>query len=192
MKLYVLFSRGNLRQLPHSPHPISTTAKIYTVKPLIERHPVFSKIAVSDLLTRIPLRLLSLFQRSIFSCFFFYSMLMLMLKERFRVSFTAKKIAYGDFLKRQGGAKLEVLRYVLNHKEWFILKICVNISGKMLILEKTAAWLSTGVMANAIDRSRFNSYSRHAAASLKNTSMSIFSTWRLANSMVLQSCQSIG
>ena len=84
--------------------------KEHTVKPLIERHPVFSKIAVSDLLTRIPLRLLSLLQRSIFS-FFFYSMLMLMLKEGFRVSFTAKEIAYGDFLKRQGGAKLEVLRY---------------------------------------------------------------------------------
>ena len=41
------------------------------VKPLIESHPVFSKIAVSNLLTQIPLRLLLLLQRSIFSCFFF-------------------------------------------------------------------------------------------------------------------------
>ena len=43
----------------------------HTVKPLIEHHPVFSKITVSDLLTRIPLQLLSLLQRFIFSCFFF-------------------------------------------------------------------------------------------------------------------------
>ena len=43
-----------------------------TVKPLIERHPVFLKIAVSDLLTRIPLQLLPLLQRSIFSCFFLF------------------------------------------------------------------------------------------------------------------------
>ena len=44
---------------------------LHTVKPLIERHPVFSKITVSDLLTWIPMQLLSLLQRSIFSCFFF-------------------------------------------------------------------------------------------------------------------------
>ena len=74
-----------------------------TVKPLIERHPVFSKIAVSDLLTRIPLRLLSLLQRSIFSCFFFfYFMLMLMLKEGFRVSFTAKKNRLRRLLEETG------------------------------------------------------------------------------------------
>ena len=42
-----------------------------TVKPLTERHPVFSKIAVNDLLIQIPLWLLLLLQRSIFSCFFF-------------------------------------------------------------------------------------------------------------------------
>ena len=28
-KLYVLFSRGGLRRLPHSPHPISTTVNSY-------------------------------------------------------------------------------------------------------------------------------------------------------------------
>ena len=43
----------------------------HTIKPLIECHPVFSKITVSNLLTQIPLRLLSLLQRSIFSWFFF-------------------------------------------------------------------------------------------------------------------------
>ena len=74
----------------------------YTVKPLIERHPVFSKVAVSDLLTRIPLRLLSLLQRSIFSCFFFYSMLMLMLKEGFRVSLTAKRNRLRRLLEETG------------------------------------------------------------------------------------------
>ena len=35
---------------------------------------------------------------------------MLMLKEGFRVT-PQKEIAYSDFLKRQGGAKLEVLQY---------------------------------------------------------------------------------
>ena len=28
-KLYVLFSRGGLRRLPHSPHPISTTVQAF-------------------------------------------------------------------------------------------------------------------------------------------------------------------
>ena len=82
---------------------------LHTVKPLIERHPVFSKIAVSDLLTRIPLRLLSLLQRSIFSFFFLFHA-NADAERDFGLVSPQKEIACGDFLKRQGGAKLEVLR----------------------------------------------------------------------------------
>ena len=50
---------------------------------------------------------------------------MLMLKEGFRVSFTAKRNCLQQLLERQGGAKLEVL--------WYVNSRAVNLNSKNLV-----------------------------------------------------------
>ena len=78
-------------------------ATLFTVKPLIERHPVFFKNrrkrftnpdspAVTIASSKIHFLLF----------FFFYSMLMLTLKEGFRVSFTAKRNRLRRLLEETG------------------------------------------------------------------------------------------
>ena len=61
---------------------------------------------------------------------------MLMLKGDFGLVSPQKKIAYGDFLKRQGGAKLEVLRYI----QLYLLTQLLHLQLNVIVNNNTKAF----------------------------------------------------